>query len=1473
MYPFVSEASLWDPELLTESGWVEHGPFAFWLMEAHRPRILVELGTHHGYSYFAFNQALKRLGAKSRCFAVDTWQGDEHAGYYGDEIFKKVSAHNHKNYWDFSELIRSTFDEALDQFEDASIDLLHIDGRHFYEDANHDLTAWKPKLSSRGVLMLHDTNVRIKDFGVYRLWDELKAEYPYFEFLHGHGLGVLGVGTDLPERVTALFKASCDPALTEKIRTIYFRLGERLSERVEKDKLSAELLQQPKLREELERVQAYSLHLEEDLQRVSAIEHQRQELDLELQELRNQLSNAQTELDKSSAELAERNTGNILLTNEHKHTAQQLERTAKELLCVEDLLKTEVLNRNRMQADLWREVAELNRIRGSASWQMMSVLRSRSSKMPAIEDLFGLPIRLLWWTTTFQLVHRVRLAKASSFILDSGGSGDGVPGNRIASARGVKLGRLLRHLAQTGSDRYSPQVLFDRDWYLQQNPDVAVSGRNPLTHYLDYGWKERRDPHPVFDTDWYLQQNLDVASSGRNPLLHYLTCGWKEGRSPHPLFDADWYLAQYPDVAASGRNPLMHYLESGWKEGRDPHPLFDTAFYLQQNREALIGGVNPLAHYLSRGAVEGRSPHWLFDSPYYLRLYSDVAGARVDPLQHYLQSGAAEARIPHPLFDPGYYSKNSLETKHSGLSPLEHYARTQTAHRRSPHPLFDIKYYLRDLGRSVGKVDPLRHFIYQGGMEGVDPSPFFDSSFYLKQYPVVAKAGINPLIHFLVDGAAQGYYPSPSFDTLFYLDRSPDVVESAVNPLVHYVLSGLSEERPPNRLFGKEYATTLPIIGDQKQWEKFGRNRLSTLISSDDKLVFPASGTPKVSIILVFRNKAHLSVLCLDTILANAGSNYDLIIVDNNSTDDTSVLLDRCKGAHVIRNPENVGFGEACMMGAAKSKAEYLLFLNNDTLLEPGAIARALDNFESEGVGAVGGKLLLANNDLQEAGSILWSDGSAYGYGRRDVPDFSQYEFRRPVDYCSGAFLLTPRTLFLELGGFDPIYSPAYYEDADYCMKLWAADLQVIYEPRSVIRHFESASSDGNESARPLMIANRQKFVERWKDKLSKHCPPSLSNAVRARIATHSTGLRILYLDDRIPHRNLGAGYTRSYDVLHHLLSIGHHLTCVAMKLPIESVEDEYRDVAREIELFDAVREEEKLFRDYVPSADLIWVSRPHNLASFLDGATAFGGFAAKLVYDAEAIYSDRDRLLVNLQNRMVPSRVLDVKERRELALTEAVDNVIVVSPRDQVLMEREGVRNVHVLGHCVVPNPTPACFPARNTFLFVGAMHGSDNPNADSMQYFCREIWPEVHRRTGAELIIAGQGTDRYLDKATIAREGVRVLGPVEDLKPLYNAARVFLAPTRYSAGIPMKVHEAAGNGVPAVVSELIGQQLCWDDRAEILVARDRQEFIDRCCELYTDKALWEALRARSLLRVREELNPEIFRQGIASVLASLEE
>ena len=238
----LGDAPFWPVDRLVEpDAWAGHVPFAFWLVAALKPRLLVELGTHSGNSYLALCQAVQNLRLQTACFAVDTWKGDVHAGFYGEDIYRELVQYHDPRYGAFSRLVRSTFDEAVACFADASVDLLHIDGLHTYEAAAADLETWRSKLSTRAVVLLHDTNVREREFDVWRLWEELAARHPHFTFLHSHGLGVLGIGADLPDPVVTLLTATPDAARVRRIRDVFARLGAPLVERIQRQRCSDEL--------------------------------------------------------------------------------------------------------------------------------------------------------------------------------------------------------------------------------------------------------------------------------------------------------------------------------------------------------------------------------------------------------------------------------------------------------------------------------------------------------------------------------------------------------------------------------------------------------------------------------------------------------------------------------------------------------------------------------------------------------------------------------------------------------------------------------------------------------------------------------------------------------------------------------------------------------------------------------------------------------------------------------------------------------------------------------------------------------------------------------------------------------------------------------------------------------------------------------------------------------------------------------
>jgi len=295
-------------------------------------------------------------------------------------------------------------------------------------------------------------------------------------------------------------------------------------------------------------------------------------------------------------------------------------------------------------------------------------------------------------------------------------------------------------------------------------------------------------------------------------------------------------------------------------------------------------------------------------------------------------------------------------------------------------------------------------------------------------------------------------------------------------------------------------------------------SRLKRFLTEGTTLRLKTDSSPDIAIILVAYNQAEFVYGCLSSI-AEAQSNsplkYEIIIFDNGSTDQMFELFERVSGIKIIRSSENLHYLRGTNRASEHAVAKHLLFLNSDAQIFPGTLDAALSTIESaSNVGAVGGRTVWPNGLLQEAGCTVWNDGTCDHYGRHDIPTAAQYMFLREVDYCSASFLLTPRDLFHRMKRFDEVYSPAYYEDADYCLRLRKAGYRTLYEPDARVFHYEHASINV-EQMLSLMEKNRKIFADRHADVLADQLPPSEENRLRAR--TSRMPKRLIFISDHLP--------------------------------------------------------------------------------------------------------------------------------------------------------------------------------------------------------------------------------------------------------------------------------------------------------------------------------------------------------------------
>jgi O-antigen biosynthesis protein len=654
--------------------------------------------------------------------------------------------------------------------------------------------------------------------------------------------------------------------------------------------------------------------------------------------------------------------------------------------------------------------------------------------------------------------------------------------------------------------------------------------------------------------------------------------------------------------------------------------------------------------------------------------------------------------------------------------------------------------------------------------------------------------------------------------------------------------------------------------------------RLDAFLTTTATLRLPRAERPDLSIILVLHNQAELTFGCLGSIaetLAGADLAVEVVILDNGSTDRTNALLDRIDGATIIRSDSNLHFLRGANQAARSAKGRTLLLLNNDAQLLPGAVIAGLHTLNSaSNIGAVGGRIILPDGTLQEAGSIVWRNGATCGYGRGQDPNTPDFMFQRDVDYCSGAYLLTPMAVWKEMGGFDESYAPAYYEETDYCLRLWKSGRRVVFDPDVAIIHYEFGSSASASEALALQEVNRRIFVQRHRDWLNGQFPPDPLNVFAARTA-RSERPRVLVIDDRVPKLELGTGYPRANRLLHELVAGDAEVALFPVHRHAETWNGVRRALDKRIEVLIAA--DGTQLRSYLEARrghfDAIIVCRPPNMEIFEKTIgyeiDLIGN--ATVIYDAEALFVTRD-----LQRRAAMGDTPSDLERHsmvaaEVALARLADSVLSVSPAEQQTLETYGAKDVRILAHALEDEPLETGFEERDRIVFLGAIQSDDAPNADALRWFTDEVLPGVRHSLGRETRVAVIGLNEAPSIEALDGTTLDLRGMVVDLRAALADARVMVVPSRLGAGIPHKAHQAAVLGIPMVVTRLIAEQLGWRDGQEVLIADDATAFAAACASLYTDRDLWEGIRRKALERVKRECAPDAFASRVRMLLETV--
>lgn len=655
--------------------------------------------------------------------------------------------------------------------------------------------------------------------------------------------------------------------------------------------------------------------------------------------------------------------------------------------------------------------------------------------------------------------------------------------------------------------------------------------------------------------------------------------------------------------------------------------------------------------------------------------------------------------------------------------------------------------------------------------------------------------------------------------------------------------------------------------GDSDMRAIFGLPPPIDPVPEPSQVSLPSSGLrPVVSVIIPTFGKVDYTLRCLASIAAAPPRvPIETIVVDDASGDPRVGALEAVRGIRFVLRKENLGFLRSCNDAALLAKGELLMLLNNDTEVAPGAIdALAGLLLQRRDAGMVGARLLYPDGWQQEAGGIIWRDGSAWNYGHRDDPRKPEYCYVREADYVSGAAIMLRRALWNQLGGFDEHFLPAYCEDSDLAFRVRATGLKVFYHPEARVIHHEGVShgTDIRSGIKAHQVMNSAKLVGRWRDTLRRDHLPQGQRIMRARDRSLRRKITLV-VDHHVPEPDRDAGSRTTIAFIEALIASGR----VVKFFPTEGVSSpDYAAAVQRRGVEVLSKPWSGGFTEWISpngaEIDEVLLGRPTCAEACLEPLAAH--CRALVVYYGHDLHYARMRLEPGADEDPVRRAAADAMEALERRVWREVDLVLYPSEEEAAAVRalEPGVIARAVPAYALPPPLAPRDPPRSVALIFVaGFLH---QPNVDAAVWLVREIMPRI-RAAHPDVTLALVGSNPPSSVTALAGDDIEVTGFVseEELGKRYAMARIAVCPLRFGAGVKLKVVEAMSRGVP-VVTTPIGAQGLDGIEAVCDVAKDAEAVAAAVSRLLGDDELWAARSKAAAAFVAERFSPDAVREAL---------